>query len=222
MAPSKPIGRTVTALLGAVCLLNVFVLPAGAQQADRCYPDGCTPPSNPRPSDEVICTINRSSAEVGGSVRGTVRVVDRHELVQIRFDGQTVASRDVASVGSNSGQWSFTFTVPQRQPGEYSVVAVGVDFSVNCTTANGDASFEVLGEKRRGGGNDKNDKKAGSASEGSERDGAPGRVVAQERAVAAGSDGFLPFSDAQTALLVALVALALIGGTMRRRLRSSR
>lgn len=217
MAPSgKPIGRTVAALLGAVCLLNVLVLPAGAQEADRCYPDGCTPPSNPRPSDEVKCKINRSSAEVGGSVRGTVSVLDRHDLVEIRFDGQTVAFRDVASVGSNSGQWSFTFTVPQRQPGEYSVVAVGVDFSVSCTTANGDASFEVLGEKRGGGGKDK---KAGSTSEGSERG---GRVVAQERAVAAGSDGILPFSGAQTALLVVLVAVALIGGTTRRRLRSSR
>ena len=213
-------------MVGAVCLVGAFAVPVAAQQGDDCYPDGCSPPSNPRPSDEKECTINRSSGEVGDTVRGRVSVVDRDDEVEIRFDGETVAERDTESA-NNSGQWNFDFVVPQREPGEYSVVAVGSDFSVRCATGNGDESFEVIGQddsQVRG-----DEEEADPAAGGQESEDGPsveGDAVDRDDAVPAGGGGFaLPFTGGQTGLLVVAAALALAVGlaltrvTRRRRMR---
>lgn len=135
-------------------LVLFLALPAGASAAvagEDCYPDGCTEPTSPPPSDDPSCGISLSTGQVGDTVTATVVNVPTNGIVRILFDGSEVASNasDEQAAGPQlfrgaSSDVVLQFTVPDVAPGTYSVVAVGDTFSVTCGDGDGNLGFTVL------------------------------------------------------------------------------
>lgn len=65
--------------------------------------------------------------------------------VRLLFDGQQVAQGTAQGPGSSPQvNFDMSFTVPDVEPGQYEVTAVGTTFTVRCTGPAG-RGFEVLG-----------------------------------------------------------------------------
>lgn len=178
--------RALTSLALLLGVLTYFVVPAGAGE-DSCYPDGCTPPSNPEPSDDPTCGISLSTGQTGDQITATVSNVPEGGVVRILFDGDEVASNAGSEQaagpmffrGGASADVELTFTIPDVAPGTYAVVAVGDTFSVTCGDGEGNTGFQVL---------------AAGDSRGD------------------GDDGSLAFTGGQILLLLAVAAALITGG----------
>ncbi len=144
------IRRIFTVVVVALGLLSLLALPAAAG-GDSCYPDGCTPPSNPEPTEDPTCGISLTTGQSGDQVTATVSNVPAGGTVRILFDGDEVASNasDEQAAGplffrGAAADVELTFTVPDVAPGTYAVVAVGDTFSVTCGDGEGNTGFQVL------------------------------------------------------------------------------
>lgn len=184
--------RGLLAVLAALCLLAVVATPSVGAQAD-CYPDGCTEPTNPQPRADAACALTVGTGRPGDAVTARVRNSGTGP-VRLLFSGS-----EVANAAADVGAAVLSFVVPPVGPGTYSVVAVGNDFSVECTFGD-DAGFAVLaaGVTQGGAAN------GGSANSGS----------------ASGGVRALAFTGFDVLLLVAIgLALLAIGWYLVRRSR---
>ncbi|WP_436793926.1 hypothetical protein [Actinospongicola halichondriae] len=142
----RVIHRLGALTLGVVLAVFLFALPAGAAQADDCYPDGCTEPTLPPVDAEVSCTIDVNEGRPGETVTATVDNADGP--VRLLLGGNEVAASGEVSgvrrIPAQAQSIALSFAVPPLDPGNYDLVAVGNDFTVQCTLG-GVAGFGVLG-----------------------------------------------------------------------------
>lgn len=154
---TKLVRRVLAVLIACAGLLALSAGLAVAQ--DDCYPDGCSEPTNPPPSPDQSCMLSTTAGAPGTSVSATVSNVPADAEVRILFDGSEVArsSNDEQSLGSVGPMFArsssqaqalsdvtLSFAIPDVPPGNYSVVAVGADFTATCSDAQGNDDFGVL------------------------------------------------------------------------------
>lgn len=165
----------------ALCITVVLAaLPAHAQED----PYGGTTTTRPPGGGNPSCTTDRNTGAPGDTGTATLHHVLVGEHVDIEIGGEVAGSGEAEGPGDESGRTTFdiTFVVPQLDPGEYSIAAVGATFTVRC--GSGEFDVEVAGADTSRSGPDSS----------------------------RGGGGFLPRTGAELALWLAIaVLLALVG-----------
>ena len=205
-----PWRRRSVVLVGAFVLSVLVIGPAPSARAQPgCYPDGCPPPTNPPPKDDVRCELDRRKGPPG--TRVTATVIDGGGRVSVRlfFSGDQVA----AAVAPPPGDVRLTFVVPDAGRGNHDVVAVGDDYSVACRFGGARGFLVTDGGGRGGGGRggggqdaaevrgDRTTREMGGEHVGGDGASASGQVEAPN------GDGLLPFD----LVLVVLAGFSLAG-----------
>jgi hypothetical protein len=127
----KRVRMLATGALGAAVVLTAATMPAAAQQD----PYGSTSTTRPPTAAEPNCSFKPSSAEVGATADARVSQVPRGKEVRLYFAGELVAS-EVADPNGNANYVTvaMSFTVPDREPGNYSIEAVIDTFTAPCSS----------------------------------------------------------------------------------------
>src|SRR5690606_23031240 len=102
-----------------------------------------TDPGNPGPT----CSISLEAGQIGAEAVATVTNVPLGAAVRILLDGIEMArgsnsdEQSIVSMPAQSvGDVVLNFDIPDLTPGDYSIVAVGVGFTVTC----GAGGLEIL------------------------------------------------------------------------------
>lgn len=185
---------TLAACFALLAALAVVVMPSSAGAQDDCYPDGCGTTTTTQAPPSPVCTISLEANVAGAEATATIANAPVGEVVRLLVDGEEVGRET-----SDSGEVVIPFDIPDLEPGDYSIVAVGVDFTVTC----GGGGLEILGAEDAvndpGGSNGANG--SGGADGANSADGS------------GGARGALAFTGAEIAGIVAL-ALALVAAGM--------
>lgn len=130
--------RAIVALATFSLLFAAFgATHAGAQED----PYGPTSSTAPPSSVDPTCTTTVSGT-VGSEQTATVQNVPFGATVRVLIDGREAGRATAPSAFQESTTTlNVPFTVPDLEPGAYSLVAVGVDFTLSCTS---DGMFDVL------------------------------------------------------------------------------
>lgn len=141
----KRTNRLGVASMAAVLVLAglALVLPSSAGAQEGCDdPYGC--PSTTLVGGETPvaeCTASANAAAVGARVDVTVTNASAGATITLTLGGRVVDTETAASDADGYADVPFSFVVPEMPSGNYSLVATGPAFVVECLAGTG---FQVL------------------------------------------------------------------------------
>jgi len=132
------LGRALVALT----MLSLFFVTLGVSQVGA-QQDPYGPTSSTAPPSTVEPNCNTTvSGTIGSEQTATVQNVPFGATVRVLIDGREAGRATAPSAFQEATTTlNVPFTVPDLEPGAYSLVAVGADFTLTCTS---DGMFDVL------------------------------------------------------------------------------